>query len=82
MFPLIMVIVCLLLFGIAGMQYLMLLEQRETQLKIWRLHSALAAFEGRREVFEMGAPFLRYEPRTDVADMIVHSLNKRYGIAA
>lgn len=82
MVPLMFLLVCMLLCGIAGMQYLVLHEQRETQFKLNRIRAAVMAFEQRLDDLEVSAPFLRYEPRTNVADMLAHSLTKRYGVAA
>jgi len=55
-------IVVLMLLGIAGMQYLVLCEQRATQFRLDRVRGALAVFEGRRLSIEqmMGAPFMEF----------------------
>ena len=57
-------IVVLMLLGIAGMQYLVLCEQRATQFRLDRVRGALAVFEGRRHELSieqmMGAPFMEF----------------------
>ncbi len=87
MLPFMFVVIVAMLFGIAGMQYLALCEQRVTQAKLDRVYAAVASRDHRRKALTdeqiMGQPFNVVDlwPKV-IADTIARSLIDRYGEAA